>query len=424
MTDPASPDPIDQSPDALLRLVADSVPALLAYYHGDTLTCLFANRRYAEYNGWRVEDVRGRTVREIIGEAAWHTIEPHVRRALSGEQVNYVREQHLPDGEVRMIDVSLIPHFGAAGRLVGAFVLINDITDRWRAEQAVRESELRMRRFSAVTDEGIVFHRNGVITDVNGALLRMSGYTAAEMIGESITRFVPEDHLPDVYERLRTLDETPYESALLCRDGRELPVEYAPKSLPYAGDVHRVVVVRDIAARKQAQQRIEFLALHDPLTQLPNRQFLNEFLPKALAQARRRQAAVGLLFIDLDSFKPINDNHGHHIGDQVLVEVARRLSGRARASDLVVRLAGDEFLVVLCGIQSLDDAALVARALLEDLQAPVVVDGRPLHVVASIGVALFPEQATDPDGLLTAADSAMYAAKALGGNRIGVFGAA
>lgn len=411
-----------QTPDALLRLVADAVPALLAYYRIDTLTCLFANQRYAEYNGWTTDTILGKTVREAIGEQAWLTIEPHVRTVQGGQAVRYVREQQLPDGKRLVIDVSLTPHFAEGGQQVGAFVLINDITEPWRAEQTVRDSETRMRKFAEATSEGIVFHRNGFITDVNSALLALTGYTAPEMLGRQTIEFVPEDCRAEAVEHIRSLDETPYESAILHKDGHTIAVEFAPKSLPYEGQIHRVVAVRDITARKLAQQRIEFLALHDPLTQLPNRQYLNEFLPRTLTLAKRQGTSTALLFIDLDGFKSINDSFGHQTGDQLLCETARRLRSTVRESDLVARLGGDEFLVVLCQIEQAGDAVLVAESLLASMQSPVLVGDKAVSVLPSIGISLYPQNADSVDELISQADTAMYRAKEGGGNRYHLHG--
>ncbi|MBT9514354.1 MAG: PAS domain-containing protein, partial [Acidovorax sp.] len=136
------------SSDSLLRLIADSVPALMAYYDLPGLRCQFANQGYAAYNGHSTESILGLTVQEAIGDKAWLAIEPHVERSTRGERVKYTREQTLPNGETRMIEVNLIPHFGETGPQLGSFVLITDITERWRAERQVRQSEERMRKFT------------------------------------------------------------------------------------------------------------------------------------------------------------------------------------------------------------------------------------------------------------------------------------
>jgi PAS domain S-box-containing protein len=159
----------------LLRLIADSIPALMAYFDLPGLRCQFANQGYAAYNGHSVESILGLTVQEVIGDKAWLAIQPYVERSIRGERVKYMREQTLPNGETRMIEVNLIPHFETRQEQLGLFVLITDITDRWRAESTVRQSEERMRKFTEITEEAILFHRDGLITDGNEALTRLTG---------------------------------------------------------------------------------------------------------------------------------------------------------------------------------------------------------------------------------------------------------
>ena len=283
----------------MLRVIADSVPALIAYYEADTQKCRFANRRYAEYNGWTPESILGKTVREAIGEVAWLAIAPFIEQATAGKATTYTREQTLPDGSKRMIEVNLLPHFDDAQVLRGSFVMITDITEHWRAEQAMRDSEERMRKFVAATSEGIAFHKDTLITDVNQALEQMTGYTRAEMIGHVTLEFVVSAWHQTVLDYIKAGREDPYESALIHKDGHEFPVELVAKTMPFAGETCRLVVVRDISARKEALERIEFMALHDPLTRLPNRAYLTERLNSILALSRRRAGSTAILFIDL-----------------------------------------------------------------------------------------------------------------------------
>ena len=406
------------SSDALLRLIADSVPALMAYYDLPGLRCQFANQGYSAYNGHSTESILGLTVQEAIGDKAWQAIQPHVERCSHGERVKYTREQTLPNGEARMIEVNLIPHFGASAQQLGSFVLITDITERWRAERQVRQSEERMRKFTEATDEAIVFHRDGIITDGNEALTRLTGYPLAEVVGLSIFNFISPEWRAVALDYTRSGREDPYEVTIRHKDGHAIPVEVVGKTMPLHHADYRIVVVRDITARKQAQEREAFIALHDTLTQLPNRHFLMEQLSQVLSLARRRHGRAAVLFVNLDHFKTVNDSLGHHAGDQLLCNVAERLRQGVRDADVVARLGGDEFVVVLTDVQGPDDAARVADKLLASMHGVFTLGQVPLTVSPSIGISLFPEHATTGDALLRCADAAMHHAKESGrGNR-------
>ena len=172
--------------------------------------------------------------------------------------------------------------------------------------------------------------------------------------------------------------------------------------------------VEDITDRKAAEERIQYLAYHDALTELPNRILLQDRLAKALASARRHKDRVALLFLDLDRFKDINDWLGHSLGDLVLQEVAKRLKRCAREQDTVARLAGDEFLVVLTGVKDIHDAAVAAERFMDAMTAEFVVQGRSLTVSCSLGISIFPEHGADGETLIKNADAAMYCVKDYG----------
>ena len=408
----------EESSDSLLRLIADSVPALMAYFDLAEQRCRFANQGYAAYNGHSTDSILGLTVQEAIGDKAWFAIQPYVERSMRGERVKYTREQTLPNGESRMIEVNLIPHFDGHARQQGSFVLITDITERWRVERTVRQSEERMRKFTEATDEAIVFHRDGIITDGNDALTRLTGYALHEVTGLSIFNFISPEWRAVALDYTRSGREDPYEVTIRHKDGHAIPVEVVGKTMPEQHADYRIVVVRDITARKQAQEREAFIALHDVLTQLPNRHFLMEQLSQVLSLARRRQGRAAVLFVNLDHFKTVNDSLGHHAGDQLLCNVAERLRQGVRDADVVARLGGDEFVVVLTDVQSPDDAAMVADKLLAAMHDVFTVDQLPLTMSPSIGISIYPEDGDTSDALLRCADAAMQHAKSSGrGNR-------
>ena len=415
MSDTIKPDRMTSSArEAQLRLIADAVPALIAYYDVKEMRCQFANRRYAEFNGWTVETILGKTVRQAIGEVAWSKIGSYVEQALAGKATTYTRDQVLPSGETRRIEVELLPHFDDDQVLEGAFVLINDITEHWRTEQSLRQSDERMRRFFEATEEGLIFHQNLVITDSNEAMTRITGYTRAEAIGRKTLDFMPQRWHPMILDYAVRDIEALYEVTILHKDGHEVAVECMSREMPIAGQTQRLIVVRDITARKAAQAHIEFLAMHDALTQLPNRTYLMDRLDGVLALARRNQRQAAVLFLDLDKFKIVNDSLGHHVGDDLLREVARRILVTVRESDVVARLGGDEFLIVLSDIASSDDAAAVAAKLIQAVSAECQLEHHQVSVSPSIGISVFPTDGATTDELVRHADAAMYHAKESG----------
>lgn len=178
-----------------------------------------------------------------------------------------------------------------------------------------------------------------------------------------------------------------------------------------------VLVFQDVTERQQAAEMIRYMANHDSLTNLPNRNFCNSRLPQAISLAKRQGRNICLLFIDLDRFKPINDKYGHAIGDKVLLQVAERLKKILRASDSVCRLGGDEFVILLESTPTVEGAQQVAQRTIDILNEPIVVDEHQCSLGASIGISVYPDDCVDADTMLQHADIAMYEAKKKGRNQ-------
>jgi diguanylate cyclase (GGDEF)-like protein len=181
-------------------------------------------------------------------------------------------------------------------------------------------------------------------------------------------------------------------------------------------------VAQDVTERRQQDDMVRFLAYHDALTGLPNRRLLEDRLKQALYRAERRESSVGLLLIDLDDFKEVNDSAGHRAGDAVLREVAIRLSGCMRKADTLARQGGDEFVVVMGDLAGEADCQVVAEKIHRALAPEVRLEERSFSIGASIGIAVFPGDAKDGDALLRNADAAMYRAKQLGRNHYRFYG--
>ena len=255
----------------------------------------------------------------------------------------------------------------------------------------------------------------------------------AEVIGVPRAMLHPEARFEDIYRvPAERGDFGPGDPAELVEQRRQLALNFEPLLFERTRPDGRTLLIAreplyidgriaglvttytDISDRKRIEAEIRHLAHHDALTGLANRSLLDARLQQAIADARRCGQHLAVLFIDLDRFKNINDSLGHHIGDELLVQVAERLRAEVRESDTVARLGGDEFVIALQGLSGASDAARITEGLLETLSAPYQVGGSELHATPSIGISLFPDDADDANALLRNADTAMYHAKAVG----------
>jgi diguanylate cyclase (GGDEF)-like protein/PAS domain S-box-containing protein len=411
---PTATQPLVNEHASLLRLVANSVPALMAFYDSDTLRCLFANAVYARTFGFDEQSILGRSLEEIIGPEAMRVIEPHITALrLHQRSARYERQLDTPQGP-RWLDVQLLPHLDAGGVVDGAFVLINDITPRREAELALRQSEERLSKFMDASVEGIVFHNDGVITDANLPLQRLVGYSLPELLGRKTLDFIAPDQVPRAMEMVAKRSELSYESAVIHRDGTRIPVEFIVRMAGRGNEALRMVIVRDLRAALAQRAHIHHLAHHDPLTNLLNRHAFMERLAEQMAGSRSKERQGALLFIDLDHFKRVNDSLGHVAGDLLLQTLSQRLVCLLRSSDVVARFGGDEFVALLPGALPQAQVEEVAAKLLAALGEPVLLEGRPISVTPSVGIALYPQHAANAADLVKHADAAMYEAKRQG----------
>ncbi len=267
------------------------------------------------------------------------------------------------------------------------------------------------------------------VSYMNAVAERLTGWDLDAARGRRLTEVFRLEVDPETAQPGAALDEAgtnvPGRKLLVARDGARSPVEVstAPivdKERDLSG---QVLILRDASDLAAYETRLRELAFRDRLTGLPNRTSLTERLDLELAHARRDDARLALLFLDLDQFKAVNDNFGHHAGDEMLRATAQRLLGCLREADTVARLGGDEFTVLIPHVQNAADAERVARKIVEALGRPILIEGQLLPIRPSIGIALFPDHADSPEELLRAADQAMYRAKGLGGSRYAMFAA-
>jgi diguanylate cyclase (GGDEF)-like protein/PAS domain S-box-containing protein len=300
-------------------------------------------------------------------------------------------------------------------------------------EQSARdlqESEQRYRQLVELSPDAICIEQRGRVVFANPACAQLLGErSAAQLLGRGIHRYLTADARA-VWGRLRddvAARRQPtglFQTTLRRPDGTVIDVEGVAGPFEQGGRICTQLVLREITERKRASERLEYMAQYDSLTGLPNRVLFKDRLNQAMARARRHEATVALMFLDLDHFKAINDSLGHSAGDAVLQAVAQRFATVLRDVDTLARLGGDEFTIILDDARGVEDVSAVAERLLQSLQPPVVVEGREVYTGTSIGIAVFPGNGNTTEELTRAADIAMYKAKEDGRGTFAYFDAA
>jgi diguanylate cyclase (GGDEF)-like protein/PAS domain S-box-containing protein len=318
----------------------------------------------------------------------------------------------VPDPTIGVSDAALPSGLLAIAVALASFMIILlalagvgiEVRDRRRGEL---ETE-RMRRLANAAVEGLLICDGETIITVNDSFATLVGLPADDMAGTRLERCFPEEGT-----RLKLLQGPlyPLEGDLLRADGGRTPVELILRPVEFAGKPHRAIAVRDIQARKQAEQRIRFLAHHDILTGLPNRSAFNRTLDQEIEVALAMGRPLAVLCLDLDRFKEVNDLFGHGAGDKTLQVVAQRIVGMLDDSQTIARLSGDEFAIIVPAISSPAVAGRIAEDIIESLRAASDNSETDAPVSVSIGIAICPEDATDRQMLLTHADTALYRAK-------------
>ncbi|HET6789528.1 MAG TPA: diguanylate cyclase, partial [Aquabacterium sp.] len=289
-------------------------------------------------------------------------------------------------------------------------------------EQVEERVRLHAAALESSRDGMIVFDRDRKLVSVNPAFTSITGYDEVDVLGRTPEFMFPDspgDIIGEIAHQLREHGSWEGESWCQRKSGELFTTKLSisavrnTKGLP----THFVAVLTDITQLKQTEARLARMAHYDPLTELPNRSMFLERLAHATNLARRHQTLVGVVFIDLDNFKTVNDSLGHAAGDTLLQLVAQRLRQRVRQEDTLGRLGGDEFILVLEHLRHPQQAAHVAQAVIETLSDPFhLAEGQDVYVRASIGISLYPNDSEDAAELIRNADTAMYQAKRLGRN--------
>jgi diguanylate cyclase (GGDEF)-like protein/PAS domain S-box-containing protein len=287
--------------------------------------------------------------------------------------------------------------------------LFHQAQERQRVLDALRESEERYRLIVELSPDAILIEVNEEIVFTNPSARLMFRETQyLSLLGRSMTSLIRRAQTETDALRMMINPESETEEVAIRLDGSAFDVSVYRIALTYQGQPATQMVVRDISIRKKLEYQLSFQATHDALTGTNNRSALLERLSDAIAYARRNSLAVWVAFIDLDRFKFINDHYGHRTGDQVLTGISDRLRSVLRSNDVLGRIGGDEFIVVLRGGPEFDMSSDTLERIMQAVGEPTKIDGHSLVVNCSVGVAVFPEDGESPELLLSQADTAMY----------------
>ena len=378
---------------------------------------------------WPASELRGRPFTDFVAEAD----RGHFRggmESLTQERLRIPMTLLRHDGSVVEVELAALPYqepeepeapAEAAGDAV--IIMARDVTERNRAlkAQATREEHLR-KIMDTVADGIITIDENGIIETLNPTAEAIFGYKPGELIGSNVKVLMAEedasnhDHYLARYRNTgqRHIIGAAREVTGRRKNGSHIPIELAVSEMRFSGRRLFIGALRDITERKENEERLRDLATRDPLTRLPNRNLFTERLEHAIEQADTCGVGFAVLFLDLDNFKTINDALGHLIGDRVIQLAGQRICGCVRGQDTVAHLSGDEFMIILEGMDDEVRASKIARDMLKSVAQPFKIDGREVFTSASIGVVLYPKNAGSIVELMRNVDTAAHFAKKRG----------
>ncbi len=383
---------------------------------------LHYNRAVTETLGYGPEALKGKPILTVHPENLRELAEQRMADVIAGRSVTCPLPILRANGQELQVETRVsIGYWDGKPALIG---ISQDINERLNAEE-------RQRLAASVFDnahEGIMItDQSGKIVEVNSTFTELTGYSRAEAIGNTPDLLKSGHHDPSFYQNMWAkirLDGYWRGEIWNRKKTGEIFVEQLTISTVRNRNgaiSHYVAIFTDITLIKQHQQRLEHLAHFDALTQLPNRMLLGDRMQLAKAQSERSGKMLAVCYLDLDNFKPINDEYGHSVGDYLLIDVAQRLKTCVRAGDTVARLGGDEFVLLISNLEDIRECDHAMARVISALAQPFRVSQRQVSVSASIGVTLYPSDGSDSDTLLRHADQAMYAAKQAGRNRYHLF---
>ncbi len=409
---------LHESEDRFRSIFANSLDGILLA-ETETRKFVMSNPAMERMLGYTHEEILNIGIQDIHPEESLPEIADTFNRQQAGE---FTLAPNLPvkrkDGSVFYADINSTPiTIDGKSCMMATF---RDISRRKQTEESLRQAATV---FESSHDGAIITDLSGNIMAVNRAFSQITGYDESEVLGKNPRILHSGRHGRDFYQHMwASIEATGYWQGEIWnrrKDGETYPEWLTISAVRNAqGETTQYVgMFSDLSKIKQSEERVNHLAHYDPLTDLPNRLLGLSHLSHALSQAQRHHNLLGVLYIDLDNFKNVNESLGYPVGDELLVTLTNQMTTHMRDENMLARLGGDEFMLVLENIHSPEDAAMVARSLLELLSHPFVLSGnQEIFIGASIGISIFPNDGNSADQLIRYADSAMHQAKQQGRN--------
>lgn len=405
----------------VLRKVFDLTPNYVSIR--DAQGCfILVSQSLADFYGTTVEELVGKPLETFVtpSEAAAELAED---REILATRRSKVVERDVVDrsGAKRRLQIIKRPLAMLETKMHFVMTVGIDVTRRYRTENALENTnEFLKSVLESITDAVFALDLSGKFTLANHRLVELTGHAHPALLGSSFTKIFSNASMLDAKRNVSEAigsggAERRFEARIAHAEGHERIVSCSLMPLVRGGrTVGLVGTAEDVTERRLAERRIEHLAYHDPLTNLPNRRLLSDRLSVALSQASRDDRIVAVLFLDLDRFKAINDSLGHRTGDSLLQELGSRLRACVRAGDTVARMGGDEFVVVIPSLTDTAAAIAIADQILEAVRVPFAVDGRELVITGCIGMSIYPHHAIESEALVRQADVALFECKRRG----------
>ncbi len=384
---------------------------------------ILANSQFEQLVGSSFKTIVGKRTSDIISSDYAEAIERSDREVIETLMPCQVEELFPYKGGVHVYLSSKFPVLDEKGQAKAICSISADITMRKHAEE---RQQLAANVIANANEAIVITDKDGNITEVNDAYVKITGYAREDVLGKNPRLLQSGHHDREFYKLMwdDLIKEGAWKGEIWDRrkNGEVFPQLLSINAVINNGEITNYVgIFSDITERKRVEEQLENLAYFDSLTELPNRALFHERLQQYVIQAEREVSKVGLLFIDLDRFKIVNDSCGHAVGDKLLKIVAQRLLDQVRKVDTVARLGGDEFTVVLSMIDSAIDVISISQKILDALNQPVNLNGHEFRVGGSIGISIYPDDGFDVETLVKHADMAMYKAKESGRNNFQFF---